>query len=173
MPTVLRGMVGVQQQDKLCIAFSPDESECEGSTIDLQRTVLHPAVSDARGPKLVQTCLEALAGKVRVVPIGPKGHSLLTIPQSSTEVFVTWREEDARFRQWLPRGLDPLAELRQPQKASSDNDQVMDAQDSSTAKRKKGRDAQDTSDLSATAQAGPPEEQGSERSKAQKAGPDA
>ena len=173
VPTVLRGMVGVQQQDKLCIAFSPDESECEGSTIDLQRTVLHPAVSDARGPKLVQTCLEALAGKVRVVPIGPKGHSLLTIPQSSTEVFVAWREEDERFRQWLPRGLDPLAELRQPQKASSENDQVMDAQDSSTAKRKKGRDAQDTSDLSATAQAGPPEEQGSERSKAQKAGPDA
>ena len=170
-PTILRGMVAVWQQGMLRLVFSPDVSEVGRSNIDLQAVVSHPSVNDARGPELIQQCLSALAGNVRVVPIGPTGQSLLTIPQSSTEVFVTWRDDDERFRQWLPQGTNPLAELLKLQGSSSASDHTMEGGNSNTAKRK-NQGGQDTSDSSATAQAESPEKQEGERSKARKSAND-
>ena len=49
----------------------------------------------------------------RMIPVGTKNTSILFIPRTTTESFLTWDFNDPRFRQWQLDGPDPLERLKQ------------------------------------------------------------
>jgi hypothetical protein len=46
-----------------------------------------------------------------MIPVGRKGTSILFIPRTSQDNFLTWSYDDHRFRQWQPDGENPLERL--------------------------------------------------------------
>jgi hypothetical protein len=51
-----------------------------------------------------------------MIPVGNKSTSILFIPRTTTERFLTWDFNDPRFRQWQLDGPDPLERLRQSER---------------------------------------------------------
>ena len=51
-----------------------------------------------------------------MIPVGTKNTSILFIPRTTTESFLTWDFNDPRFRQWQLDGPDPLERLRQSER---------------------------------------------------------
>ena len=64
----------------------------------------------AHGLKCTKTMVSP--GFIRI-PVGNKSTSILFIPRTTTESFLTWDFNDPRFRQWQLDGPDPLERLRQ------------------------------------------------------------
>ena len=53
---------------------------------------------------------------MRMIPVGTKNTSILFIPRTTTESFLTWDFNDPRFRQWQLDCPDPLERLKQSER---------------------------------------------------------
>jgi len=93
----------------------PTKPENVHTSIHINSLGSHPAIREWRGlfRLLLVLARQKEDLRPRMIPVGNKGTSILFIPRTSTESFLTWDFNDPRFRQWQLDGPDPLERLRQ------------------------------------------------------------
>jgi hypothetical protein len=93
----------------------PTKPENVHTSIHINSLGSHPAIRDWRGlfRLLLWIARQKEDLRPRMIPVGNNGTSILFIPRTTTESFLTWDFNDPRFRQWQLDGPDPLERLRQ------------------------------------------------------------
>jgi hypothetical protein len=73
----------------------------------------HPAMRDWRGPRNLLLVIARLKeeSRLRMIPVGAQGTSILFLPRTTQHNFLTWNYGDLRFCQWQPAKKDPLEVL--------------------------------------------------------------
>lgn len=91
----------------------PVTPEAVHASINMDNLARHPAMKDWRGPRrlLLMIARKQAESRPRMIPVGRKGTSILFIPRTSQDSFLTWSYDDPRFRQWQPDGENPLERL--------------------------------------------------------------
>ena len=93
----------------------PTKAETVHTSIHINSLGSHPAIREWKG--LIRLLLVIARQKEefrpRMIPVGTKNTSILFIPRTTTESFLTWDFNDPRFRQWQLDGPDPLERLKQ------------------------------------------------------------
>jgi hypothetical protein len=93
----------------------PTKPENVHTSIHINSLGSHPAIREWRGlfRLLLVLARQKEDLRPRMIPVGNKSTSILFIPRTTTESFLTWDFNDPRFRQWQLDGPDPLERLRQ------------------------------------------------------------
>jgi hypothetical protein len=120
----------------------PTKPENVHTSIHINSLGSHPAIRDWRGlfRLLLWIARQKEDLRPRMIPVGNNGTSILFIPRTTTESFLTWDFNDPRFRQWQLDGPDPLERLRQ----SKRGEDVGNREKNKASGTARGRDDEDS-----------------------------
>jgi hypothetical protein len=120
----------------------PTKPENVHTSIHINSLGSHPAIRDWRGlfRLLLWIARQKEDLRPRMIPVGNNGTSILFIPRTTTESFLTWDFNDPRFRQCQLDGPDPLERLRQ----SKRGEDVGNREKNKASGTARGRDDEDS-----------------------------
>jgi hypothetical protein len=133
----------------------PTKPENVHTSIHINSLGSHPAIRDWRGlfRLLLVIARQKEDLRPRMIPVGNKGTSILFIPRTTTESFLTWDFNDPRFLQWQLDGPDPLERLRQ----SKRGEDVVTREKNKASGKARGRDDEDSTLEQGTRSKGQPQ----------------